>query len=70
MAPYGPVRCSSFNFRTSDHYPQDLTGTVTISYSPGSNYPWKIGAGATTDIYKGVQQPQGVNTFLMALGIS
>jgi len=37
----------------------NLTGQVTICAYPGASYLWKIGAGASTDVYKGVRQPHG-----------
>jgi hypothetical protein len=43
---------------------QDLTGQITILPRPGEPYAWWIGAGASSDVFKGWWRPQEVTEFL------
>jgi hypothetical protein len=67
MPPHGSVRSFSFFFIFAFYRcQQDLTGQVSIALCPEANYRWKIGAGASTDVYMGERKPQGVIGFLFS----
>jgi hypothetical protein len=59
---FGPIDYPMLH--SFDHSLQDLTGQINILPFPGKSYRWMIGTGASTQVFKGQWQPQGVTEFL------